>query len=60
VYGQRDDILADSRCPGSASRGIRLTNNTYILRWLGFADSSKMLKPASTRGENVRVPTGEP
>ena len=53
MYGQRDDILADSRRPGGASRDIRLTDNTcVILRWLGFADSSKRLKPASTRGEN--------
>ena len=51
MYGQRDDILADSRRPGGASPHIRLTDNTYvILRWLGFADSSKRLRPASTRG----------
>jgi hypothetical protein len=51
VYDHRDDILADSRRPGGASRDIRLTDNTYvILRGLGFADSSKRLKPASTRG----------
>ena len=51
MYGQRDDILIDSRRPGGASRDIRLTDNTYvILRWSGFADSSKRLKPASTRG----------
>ena len=50
MYGQRDDILADSRRPGGASRDIRLTDSTYIiLRWSGFADSSKRLKPASTR-----------
>jgi hypothetical protein len=40
VYGQRDDILADSRRSRGASRDIRLSDNTdVILRWLGFADS---------------------
>ena len=52
MYGQRGDILAGSRRPGGASRDIRLTKNACVkLRWLGFADSSKGLKPTSTRGK---------
>ena len=61
MYGQRDDILADSRRPGGASPHIRLTDNTYVLlRWSGFADSSKEVETSIHAGGEFGVPTGEP
>ena len=54
MYGQRDDILADSRRPGGASRDIRLTDNTYVRCHITLVGFCRLFKEVETS-----VPAGE-
>ena len=47
---QRDDILADSRRPGGASRDNRLTDNTYYV--VGSCRLFKEVETSVHQGEN--------
>ena len=52
MYGQRDDILADSRRPGGASRDIRLTDNTYVILRGWVLSTFKEVETSVHAGEN--------
>ena len=52
MYGQRDDILADSRRPGGASRDIRLTDNTCVILPGRFFRLFKKVETSVHAGEN--------